>query len=183
MHEASLARTSNAWGGAHRGPSGNHVGDGPRDRQPPAYPGHHRHRLRAPRSAAHAGAHAVAQGRSTLLLLDLQGSGPPLPLTDPAEVLFKHRHEDGNCPAITACSLSQEEIDARKYNGATESRLHRCMKGWLCKCPTQDGQVSDIVQEPTWKDALTRACHRWRASHRLRGATVHDPPERHRGTP
>ena len=94
------------------------------------------------------------------MLLDLQGSGPPLPLTDPAEVFFKHRHEDGNCPAITACSLSQEEIDARKYNGATESRLHRCMKGWLCKCPTQDGQVSDIVQEPTWKDALTRARRR-----------------------
>lgn len=41
---------------------------------------------------------------------------------------FKHRREDGNCPAITAGLLSQEEINARQYNGAKESRLHRRMK-------------------------------------------------------
>ena len=31
-----------------------------------------------------------------------------------AKFSFKHRHEDGNCPAITAGSLSQEEIGARR---------------------------------------------------------------------
>ena len=38
---------------------------------------------------------------------------------------FRHQHEDGSCPAQTRGELSQEEIDARKYNGAKESKLHR----------------------------------------------------------
>ncbi len=73
---------------------------------------------------------------------------------------FKHRHEDGNCPAITAGSLSQDEIDARKYNGAKESQLHRRMKDWLCECMRADGHFSDIEQEPAWKGPLTGALRR-----------------------
>lgn len=68
---------------------------------------------------------------------------------------FKHRHEVGNCPAITAGHLSQDEINARQYNGAKESRLHRRMKDWLCECLAADGRFTDIKQEPTWKGALT----------------------------
>jgi Spy/CpxP family protein refolding chaperone len=68
---------------------------------------------------------------------------------------FKHRHEDGNCPAITAGQLSQGEINARQYNGAKESRLHRRMKDWISECLAADGRFTDIKQEPTWKGTLT----------------------------
>lgn len=64
---------------------------------------------------------------------------------------FKHRQEDGNCPAVTRGSLSQEEINARKYNGAKESNLHRQMKSWLVQCLTLDGRFNDIAEEPRWK--------------------------------
>lgn len=73
---------------------------------------------------------------------------------DGAKFYFKHRHEDGNCPAITRGELSQQEIDARKYNGAKESRLHRQMKDWLCQCMSLDGRFESIEQEPRWKGAL-----------------------------
>lgn len=63
---------------------------------------------------------------------------------------FKHRHENGNCPAITRGTLSQAEIDARKYNGAKESLLHRQMKDWLTACLAQDGRFKDIAQEQRW---------------------------------
>lgn len=68
---------------------------------------------------------------------------------------FKHRHEDGNCPAITRGELSQDEIDARRYNGAKESRLHLRMKEWLLACLAVDGRFQDIEAEKTWKGALT----------------------------
>lgn len=64
---------------------------------------------------------------------------------------FKHRKEDGNCPAVTRGSLSQDEINARKYNGAKESNLHRQMKSWLAQCLTLDGRFKDVAQEPRWK--------------------------------
>lgn len=68
---------------------------------------------------------------------------------------FKHQHEDGSCPAQTRGALSQDEINARKYNGAKESKLHRRMKDWVCQCLAADGRFDDIEQEPTWKGALT----------------------------
>ena len=68
---------------------------------------------------------------------------------------FKHRHEDGNCPAITRGELSQDEIDARRYYGAKESTLHLRMKEWLAACLAIDGRFQDIEQEKTWKGALT----------------------------
>ena len=74
---------------------------------------------------------------------------------DQAKFFFRHRVEDGNCPAITKGDLSQDEIDARKYNGAKESRLHRRMKDWLCTCMALDGRFERIEQEPTWKGPLT----------------------------
>lgn len=68
---------------------------------------------------------------------------------------FKHRHEDGNCPAITRGTLSQEEIDARKYNGAKESRLHLKMKEWLAKCLQVDGRFEGVKTEARWSGPLT----------------------------
>ena len=37
---------------------------------------------------------------------------------------FRHTLEDGRCPARTRGELSQEEIDARRYNGIKESSRH-----------------------------------------------------------
>lgn len=68
---------------------------------------------------------------------------------------FKHRHEDGNCPAITKGALSQEEIDARKYNGAKESHLHLKMKEWLVKCLRVDGRFEEICTEARWSGRFT----------------------------
>jgi len=68
---------------------------------------------------------------------------------------FRHQHEDGSCPARTRGELSQDEINARKYNGAKESKLHRRMKDWVCQCLAADGRFEDIAQEPTWKGPLT----------------------------
>ncbi len=74
---------------------------------------------------------------------------------DKPKFFFRHQHEDGSCPAQTRGSLSQDEIDARKYNGAKESKLHRRMKDWVCQCLQADGRFSDIAQESTWKGPLT----------------------------
>lgn len=68
---------------------------------------------------------------------------------------FRHQHEDGGCPARTRGALSQDEIDARKYNGAKESKLHRRMKDWVCQCLEVDGRFQDIAQEPVWTGPLT----------------------------
>ena len=67
---------------------------------------------------------------------------------------FRHQEEDGSCPAQTRGGLSQDEIDARKYNGAKESKLHRRMKAWVCQCLALDGKFESIEQEPTWKGKL-----------------------------
>lgn len=68
---------------------------------------------------------------------------------------FKHRHEDGNCPAITRGDLNQKELDARKYNGAKESTLHLNMKNWIVECLTADGRFENIRQESRWVGPLT----------------------------
>lgn len=68
---------------------------------------------------------------------------------------FRHQHEDGSCPAQTRGTLNQDEINARKYNGAKESKLHRRMKEWVCQCLAADGRFQDIAQEPIWKGPLT----------------------------
>lgn len=74
---------------------------------------------------------------------------------DSARFFFKHRHEDGNCPAVTAGELNQAEIDARKYNGVKESRLHLQMKEWLVRCLSADKEFCDVRTEQVWKGAWT----------------------------
>lgn len=74
---------------------------------------------------------------------------------DRPKFFFRHQHEDGSCPARTKGSLSQEEINARKYAGAKESKLHIRMKNWVCQCLIADGRFEEVAQEPTWKGELT----------------------------
>lgn len=63
---------------------------------------------------------------------------------------FRHTVEDGRCTAITRGQLSQDEIKARKYNGAKESLLHRQIKQWLDESLRASGRFLDIAQEERW---------------------------------
>lgn len=64
---------------------------------------------------------------------------------------FRHRSENGNCPAITRGELSKEEIEARKYNGAKESWAHIRMKEIIAESLAHDPDFSDIKIEKIWK--------------------------------
>lgn len=68
---------------------------------------------------------------------------------------FRHTLEDGRCPARTRGELSQDEIDARKYNGVKESQRHRQMKDWVAESLQADPQFSKIAKEKRWSGALT----------------------------
>lgn len=72
---------------------------------------------------------------------------------------FRHSIEDGRCGAITRGELSQDEINARKYNGAKESQLHRRIKQWLAESLQAGGMFTDINQEQRWSGPVTGA---WR---------------------
>lgn len=74
---------------------------------------------------------------------------------DTRRFFFRHKTEDGRCSAITRGELSQDEIKARKYNGAKESWLHIQMKSWLVESLQASGQFSDIQQEKRWTGRIT----------------------------
>jgi hypothetical protein len=78
---------------------------------------------------------------------------------DDKKLFFRHTLEDGRCSAVTRGLLSQDEIDARKYNGVKESWLHFEMKRWIVECLQADGRFTDIVVEGRWTGAFTGA---WR---------------------
>ena len=65
---------------------------------------------------------------------------------------FKHTLEDGRCSAVTRGNLTQEEINARKYNGAKESRLHQRMKQLLVSSLQADSRFHKIETEERWTD-------------------------------
>ncbi|BBB66562.1 hypothetical protein UNDYM_2309 [Undibacterium sp. YM2] len=68
---------------------------------------------------------------------------------------FRHVKEDGRCPQISRGELSREEINARKYNGAKESALHRRMKSLVAQSLAADKEFSDIKVEERWKGSLS----------------------------
>lgn len=68
---------------------------------------------------------------------------------------FRHTLEDGRCSAKTRGELSQDEIDARKYNGVKESEPHRRMKDWIARCLQADSRFSDVQLEARWTKELT----------------------------
>lgn len=75
------------------------------------------------------------------------------------KLFFRHTLEDGRCSAVTRGLLSQDEIDARKYNGVKESWLHIEMKRWIVEGLRADGRFTDIVVEGRWTGEFTGA---WR---------------------
>lgn len=64
---------------------------------------------------------------------------------------FKHRTEDGNCPAITRGELTKEEIQARQYNGAKESPAHIRLKEIIRESLEHDPNFSEIAVEKVWR--------------------------------
>lgn len=64
---------------------------------------------------------------------------------------FRHRSENGSCPAITRGYMTKEEIEARKYNGVKESLAHLRMKEIVAESLLRDPDFSNIQIEKVWK--------------------------------
>lgn len=64
---------------------------------------------------------------------------------------FVHQRENGNCPALTRETLSQNEIEARKYNGAKESLAHQRMKEIIRSSLLCDPEFSEVEVETVWR--------------------------------
>ena len=64
---------------------------------------------------------------------------------------FRHQVEDGRCPARTRGDMSEEEINARKYNGAKESQAHIRMKEIIAESLRCDPRFSDVKEETVLK--------------------------------
>jgi competence CoiA-like predicted nuclease len=74
---------------------------------------------------------------------------------DTRRFFFRHSKEDGRCSAVTRGELSQEQIAARKYNGAKESLLHLQMKRWLVDSLVASGRFTEIHEEKRWSGPIT----------------------------
>jgi hypothetical protein len=66
---------------------------------------------------------------------------------------FRHRTEDGSCPAKTRAALTQDEILARKYHGLRESEAHKNIKARIEQSLAADPQFQPegIIQERRWR--------------------------------
>lgn len=64
---------------------------------------------------------------------------------------FRHRHEDGSCPAVTRNFETQEEIRARQYAGVQESEAHRRLKRLLGRSISADPNFAELAEEKTWR--------------------------------
>lgn len=64
---------------------------------------------------------------------------------------FRHQVEDGRCPARTRGDMSEEEINARKYNGAKESQAHIRMKEIIAESLRCDPRFSEVKEESVLK--------------------------------
>lgn len=60
---------------------------------------------------------------------------------------FRHVLEDGRCPALTRNKMSEQEINARKYNGAKESQAHIRMKEIIAESLRCDPRFSEVKAE------------------------------------
>ena len=73
---------------------------------------------------------------------------------------FRHRVEDGSCPAITRSALTEEEICARKYHGLRESIPHQRIKALIDRSLSADPAYSDIWLEKTWRSSRHAKAYR-----------------------
>lgn len=64
---------------------------------------------------------------------------------------FRHTLEDERCTARTRGELSEEQINAMRYNGAKESEAHKHMKEIVAESLRIDSRFTDIKVEDVWK--------------------------------
>ncbi len=66
---------------------------------------------------------------------------------------FRHLEEDGSCRYKTKGALSQDDFDARRYNGQKESPQHIRMKGLIRDSLHADGSFDreSILEEVRWR--------------------------------
>jgi hypothetical protein len=63
---------------------------------------------------------------------------------------FRHRSEDGTCPAVTHSGLTEADIRAMKYRGAQESHAHLRTKELVVLSLQADPSFSEVCVETTW---------------------------------
>jgi competence CoiA-like predicted nuclease len=75
---------------------------------------------------------------------------------------FRHKAEDGSCPAITRGELTREDIQARKYHGLRESEAHKRIKRLLERSLQADSSFATeaIQTEGRWNSTADRG--QWR---------------------
>lgn len=73
---------------------------------------------------------------------------------------FRHKTEDGSCPAETRSPLSRDEIRARKYNGVRESEPHKRIKALIARSLVADPSFSEILSEHQWRSSHDRQSRR-----------------------
>jgi hypothetical protein len=66
---------------------------------------------------------------------------------------FRHRHEDGSCPAQTRSPLTAEDICARKYHGLRESAPHKAIKALILRSLDADPAFDGILTERNWRSS------------------------------
>jgi Family of unknown function (DUF6035) len=66
---------------------------------------------------------------------------------------WKHRIEDGSCPAVTHSPLSMDEINERKYRGLQEGSRHKKCKSLIEQCLNFDPNFADVLVEKTWRSS------------------------------
>lgn len=64
---------------------------------------------------------------------------------------FRHRHEDENCPKKSGPGLSQDIINALRYNGAKESLAHQKVKEFVRQSLLADSRFSTPQVEKVWR--------------------------------
>lgn len=67
---------------------------------------------------------------------------------------FRHRTEDGSCPALTRTGLTEADIRAMKYRGAQESDAHRRLKDLIKRSLHADQRFADVKVEATWRSSF-----------------------------
>lgn len=75
---------------------------------------------------------------------------------------FRHQHEDGSCRYQTKGVFSQDEFDARRYNGQKEGPAHKRMKSLIHDSLHADRLIDphSILEEVRWKGKINPAT--WR---------------------
>ncbi len=66
---------------------------------------------------------------------------------------FRHRHEDGSCPAVTRTGFTEADIRAMKYRGTQESEAHKRIKELVLRSLSADPRFTELLSEKTWRSS------------------------------